>query len=214
MPKRGEVRRRSAAEQSLPSTHDLRRQQASACPVRTWLSSRWPLPATPAMPRISPAWRSRIDIARAAGCQASSRAGTPSQAEHRTGAETRAAPGARLRMSPSTISRPTISRASIFWSQSAVFSVATFRPPRSTVMRSEISSTSSSLWLMKMTALPRATKSRSALNSSRASAGVSTAVGSSRISTRALRASTRRISTRCCSPAERSLTRAPGRPRG
>ena len=78
-------------------------------------------------------------------------------------------------------------------------------------MRSEISSTSSSLWLMKMTALPRARNSRSALNSSRASAGVSTAVGSSRISTRAWRASTRRISTRCCSPADRSLTRASGR---
>ena len=88
--------------------------------------------------------------------------------------------------------------------------VPTFLPRRSTVTRSAISSTSRSLWEMKMTDTPSAVSARRTLNSSAVSCAVSTAVGSSRISTSAPRCSTRRISTRCCWPTPMSSTRARG----
>ena len=88
--------------------------------------------------------------------------------------------------------------------------VATFLPRRSTVTRSATASTSSSLCVMTMMAVPPAFSSRSTLNSSCASCGVSTAVGSSRISTLASRYSALRISTRCSWPTERFSTRACG----
>ena len=84
----------------------------------------------------------------------------------------------------------------------ALSTVATTRPPRSTVMRSETSSTSCSLCEMKTIALPSFAITRRVAKSSRASCGVSTAVGSSRIRTRASRCRALRISTRCCSPTE------------
>ena len=84
--------------------------------------------------------------------------------------------------------------------------VTTCSPWRSTVIRSPTSSTSFSLWEMNTTVRPVATRSRITPNSSPASAVVSTAVGSSRISVRVPRASIRRISTRCCSPTESCQT--------
>ena len=83
-------------------------------------------------------------------------------------------------------------------------------PRRSTTMRVQTESTSSSLWLMKMTAWPSAVMRRTTAKSSAASAGVSTEVGSSRISTSAPCSSAFTISTFCCSPAESCHTRRDG----
>ena len=77
-------------------------------------------------------------------------------------------------------------------------------------MRVQTESTSSSLWLMKMTAWPSAHMRRTTANSSAASAGVSTEVGSSRISTSAPCSSAFTISTFCCSPADSCHTRRDG----
>ena len=60
-------------------------------------------------------------------------------------------------------------------------------PLRITVMRSAISMTSRSLWEMKITDVPSAFSSRRMPKSSVVSWGVSTAVGSSRMSTLAPR---------------------------
>ena len=84
-------------------------------------------------------------------------------------------------------SRPTISAASERGVASAVSTVAIERPPRSTVTRSATAFTSCSLCEMKITVRPSSAISRSVSNSTSASCGVSTAVGSSRIRTRASR---------------------------
>ena len=112
---------------------------------------------------------------------------------------------------PGTARRgPTISLARLASVAPSVSTVSTFLPRRSTVTRSAISSTSRSLCEMKMTETPSAVSARSTLNSSAVSCAVSTAVGSSRISTSAPRCSTRRISTRCCWPTPMSSTQARG----
>ena len=85
------------------------------------------------------------------------------------------------------IARPTITSASAALDVLAAGSAATSRPARSTAMRSDTRRTSSSLWLMKSTESPSATMPRSVANSASLSCGVSTAVGSSRMSTRASR---------------------------
>ena len=160
----------------------------------TSASSVWPLPDTPAIPMISPARTVRSTWCRAP-IPRSLRADTPRSS--------RAAPPVTVRCSTSSSrSSPVISRASSWAVAPAVGRVISLTPLRSTVRRSDTSSTSLSLWLMKMTVSPVAARLRITLNRSSASGAVSTAVGSSRISTRAPRASTRRISTRCCSPTE------------
>ena len=63
---------------------------------------------------------------------------------------------------------------------------------------------------MKISDRPSATSCFSVANSDSDSCGVSTAVGSSRISTRASRYSAFRISTRCRSPTDSVPTRASG----
>ena len=67
----------------------------------------------------------------------------------------------------------------------AVGTVADRLSARSTVTRSETAITSCSLCEMKMTVRPSAAISRNVTKSVSASSGVSTAVGSSRMSTRA-----------------------------
>ena len=87
----------------------------------------------------------------------------------------------------------------------------TIAPRRSTTMRSATSNTSCSLWVMKTRLVWCSLRSvRMTRNRSSASCGVSTAVGSSRISTRASRYSAFRISARCWTPTGRSRTRASG----
>ena len=169
-------------------------------PNNTCATPCCPFPATPAIATISPA------------CNASSTCGDRSS---HTTPPTRVAP----RRAAGT-SRPTINSASRALSASGVARVATSRPPRSTATRSETRSTSSSLWLMKITDSPCATSWRSVAKSDCASAGVSTAVGSSRIRMRAPGwprsprrcpdTSAFRISTRWRSPTDSAPTRASG----
>jgi len=105
--------------------------------------------------------------------------------------------------------RPTIIAASSsseadgdFWPTTA--------PRRSTVIVSAISWTSLSLWEMNTTEVPPSLSCLMMRNRSWASAGVSTAVGSSRMSTEASLTSALMISTRCWMPTGRSSTRASG----
>ena len=100
--------------------------------------------------------------------------------------EHRRRPGAPAPRRPrSSTSRPTISSARLsLASRPPRSTVATFLPRRSTEMRSATSSTSSSLWVMRMIDGAARRAARAARRTARcASCGVSTAVGSSRIST-------------------------------
>ena len=109
----------------------------------------------------------------------------------------------------SSTARPTMSAAS-----SASVAVGgrspTTRPRRITVIRSAMACTSLSLCEMNTMDRPPERSSRMIRNRSSVSPGVSTAVGSSRISTLAWRISALMISTRCCTPTGRSSTRASG----
>src|SRR5258708_5661384 len=69
---------------------------------------------------------------------------------------------------------------------------------------------SRSLWVISTTVTPSCLSAARMRKSWSVSCGVSTALGSSRIRMRAPRNSTFRISTRCCSPTERSATSASG----
>ena len=147
----------------------------------TWASSLWPLPATPAMPRISPE-RTSSETPRKAGSSLSFSAWT-SRTERTTG------PGRNgVRSRTSSTSRPTISRArSDLVAPAAGSPAAVTLPRRMTVTRSAMASTSASLWLMKTMERPLAVIVRSVLKSSSTSCGASTAVGSSMIRTLAPR---------------------------
>ena len=144
------------------------------------ISSLWPLPSTPAMPTISPALTSNetpftLSIPRSSVTCRSSTFST-------------VAPGVDGGFSTrrSTL-RPTIASASESWVAPSRGTVSIVLPRRRTVIRSAISSTSFSLWLMKMIDFPSAFRLAMIAKSSPASCGVSTAVGSSRISTSASR---------------------------
>ena len=163
-----------------PAT-SIRPLAASSVPPITSASSRWPLPETPTMPRISPprssseTWRSGI------GCSGERRVLTPSSASS-TG------PGAISARAGGVSSWPHISiarRRAVMLSSLAA--AATTAPWRITTRRSVIARTSPSLWLMKITPKPCAASARIAANRPSVSCGVSTEVGSSRISTRAPR---------------------------
>ena len=143
-------------------------------------SSSWPLPATPAMPKISPARISKSTPADdlAAAVVADLQARRPSGGRRpdatrrgRRRAGRRARPSARRgppRRSPSAARWPTT------------------LPRRMTVIRSAISRTSYSLWLMKTMLWPSSARRRRTAKISSVSWGVRTAVGSSRTRTRAL----------------------------
>ena len=174
---------------TVPFVHGRRPAIASA-------SSRWPLPETPATAAISPA-RTVSETPLTATLPRSPSAQTSSSSS--TGGLSGRACPSRLTIS---MSRPTISAASDCGVASAVCTVASAFPARSTVTRSETAFTSCSLCEMKMTVLPSEAICRAVTNRLSASSGVSTAVGSSRIRTRASWYSALRISTRCCSPTE------------
>ena len=171
-------------------------------PSRASHSSVCPLPCTPATPRISPARTSN---------DTPSRAGLPSSpATVRSCTSSRTSPGlAGGLVTRSCTDRPTISEAS-----SASLAVGgrwpTTWPRRMTVMTSAISWTSLSLCEMNTRDRPPARRSRMIRNSSSVSPGVSTEVGSSRMSTLASRSSALTISTRCWTPTGRSSTSASG----
>ena len=106
--------------------------------------------------------------------------------------------------------RPTIASASSGGEVCAVSNVATISPRRITETRSVRLMISRSLWVMKRIVLFWLFSTLSISNSWSASAGVSTAVGSSSTRISAPRTSALRISTRCCRPTESSPTIASG----
>ncbi len=122
-----------------------------------------------------------------------------------------ASPGSAgfLRTTRSTL-RPTIIVASSSSSVSAGVVVPTTRPWRTTVIRSATASTSLSLWVMNRIERPDCGQRAHDREQPSVSCGVSTAVGSSRISRLASRSSALRISTRCWTPTGRSSTIASG----
>jgi hypothetical protein len=83
--------------------------------------------------------------------------------------------------------RPTIASASASTLVLAISQSCTTCPARITVTRSHSRITSLSLWVMRRMVVPAARSRPSTSNSCSVSCGVSTAVGSSRISTRAPR---------------------------
>ena len=93
-------------------------------------------------------------------------------------------------------SRPTICEARDA-SESFGEACPTTRPRRITVISSATARTSRSLWVMKTIEVPESASWRMIAMSSSVSCGVSTAVGSSRISTFAWRDRALTISTRC-----------------
>ena len=172
-------------------------------PARHSASSCWPLPSMPATPTISPA-RTLSDTPATAGSPRLERT-------CRSRASSTVAPGARSARVPSGAgTRPTMSSASCSCVKSRAMPPPTTRPARITVTRSASAATSASLCVISTMIVPASRSSRSTPNSSSTSCGVSTAVGSSRISPRPPRWSAFRISTRCCSPTDSPATRACG----
>ena len=111
----------------------------------------------------------------------------------------------RLLVDPEEHVAPDHQRARLASVAPSVDTVSIFLPRRSTVTRSAMSSTSRELVRDEDDRLaPSAVSVRRIRNSSAVSCAVSTAVGSSRISTSAPRSSARRISTRCWVPTEMS----------
>ena len=105
--------------------------------------------------------------------------------------------------------RPSATASSV--SAAVGSAVPTTLPRRMTVIRSATARTSRSLWVMKTIEVPGSLSWRMIAISSSVSCGVSTAVGSSRMSTFAWRESALMISTRCCTPTGRSSIRRRGR---
>ena len=163
-------------------------------PASASISSFCPFPDTPAIPRISPAYRSKLRSFTAFSFLSFS---TVRPLTRRIASFLVVFSVFRR---PMEISRPTISWASSCSVVSSFFRAFTRRPSRSTVIRSANSITSFILCVMKMMVQPMAAMLRRVPNSSLTSSGVRTAVGSSRIRILALRYSTFKISTRCCSP--------------
>ena len=149
-------------------------------PTSRLMSSVCPLPSTPPMPRISPACTS---------IEKSLRRGTlRSSKYHRCSALQTHSPISPVRsfLMSSVSWRWIIARAMSFSCTPRAI-CATTCPARMTVMRSPTCTTSRSLCEMKMMLFPSPLSSSMMRKSSIVSCGVSTAVGSSRMSTRAPR---------------------------
>ena len=175
-------------------------------PASASTKSFWPLPATPAMPTISPACTAKLTP------RTASRWASPCGLRTCRSVTCSTTPpilAGGLLTCRITL-RPTMAREIWAGEVCAVSNVLTTAPSRSTVARSLISITSFNLWVMKIIVLPLSAKRRSTKNSSRSSCGVSTAVGSSRIKISALRYSVLRISTRWRVPTGKSRTLALG----
>ena len=105
---------------------------------------------------------------------------------------------------------PTISSASSLADVEALSHVVTFLPARRIVALLVSALISSSLWEINRIAQPSSRKRRNTIKSWSASCGVNTEVGSSRINNEGFCNKQRRISTRCCSPTDKSPTCASG----
>ncbi len=105
-------------------------------------NSSWPLPATPAMPRISPPLTSTEMFRRCTPCGSS---GSIDRSLIKSRGRVAVRPDAAF---TSPMSAPTIMRASEAAVSSCGLQVATFLPPRKIVAVSHSRFTSSNLWLM------------------------------------------------------------------
>ncbi len=130
---------------------------------------RWPLPSTPATPRISPPRTDRLTSSSARRAVVA-RDREPLDAQPLARGRLGAALRPRRRRRPR--SRPTIARASSAAVEARGSREATTSPRRSTVTRVASASTSSSLWVTSTTVLPSSTRPRSTSNSSPTSSGV------------------------------------------
>ena len=176
--------------------------QRSCRPRMASVSSVWPLPWTPATARISPRAMSKV---------------MPSTTCWPVGAMTvrsltlnvvscgLAGALSRVRLT----ARPTIMEASSVVDAPGS-ALPTTLPRRMTVMVSDTAFTSRSLCEMKTIEVPLLFSWRMMSRSSSVSWGVSTAVGSSRMSTLASRTRALMISTRCWTPTGRSSISASG----
>ena len=174
-------------------------------PVSASINSAWPFPAIPAMPSTSPAWAVRF-----ISCKAVSNG----PAAGRFNPLIRKIAGALLRASGGVIADifdPTINSANCLVDLSCVFTSAIFSPPRKIVARLVSCLISSNLCEMNRTAQPCPAKLARTSNNCWVSCGVRTEVGSSIISKAGSCNKQRNISTRCCSPTDRSATRLSGR---
>ncbi len=168
-------------------------------PVIASVNCCCPLPATPAIPRISPPRMEKLTW---------SSTGLPPPMGRTTTslASTMTSPGLKGPLSKEKrMSRPTIILArSCTRLIDFVLQVDTLLPLLRTCTVWLNSMTSSILWVMKMALFPSASIFFRISFKSRDSPGVSTAVGSSRMRMSAPRYNSLRISTRCCSPTDRS----------
>ncbi len=150
-------------------------------PMMTSTSSAWPLPSTPAMPTISPAWMVRS----MSSSSARPPAGSASEVSSIVSIGVCVTVDSSVEGEGS--SEPTISSASWRAVTPVGSTSATVVPRRITVMASATLSTSSSLCEMNMTVRPSDFSSRRLSKSSSTSCGTRTAVGSSRMMIRAPR---------------------------
>ena len=200
-----------------PST-STRPESSSSRLENSSVRAACPLPSTPATPRISPARSSKSSPSRRRRpspptAAAPTTRSTTSPAEYSATswpASSSSRPSAEASVRSDT-SRPTMARASVGGSASAVAISAATRPPRMMTTRSVAWRISSSLWLMSTTARCwSATMRRSTSKSRRDSARVSTDVGSSKMITAGSRRRHLMISTRWRWEASRSPMRASG----
>lgn len=187
----------SARRTGRPRTR-IRRTRAGFAPISASALDVRPEPTRPAKPRISPSRSAkRFTGPFSRTCSASTSS---------TGAASRARRGFGGKLC--SMRRPTIISTSAPTSVRATSVVPTYCPSRSTVIRSHTSKISSRWCEMKIIATPRRLSSRITPNRCAASAGVSVAVGSSRISSRASSDSALPISTNCCCATDSSRTGA------
>ena len=194
------ARRRSAGpcdEISPPARVMTPDSLPSHSPVSAAINSSWPLPAIPAIPKISPA-RASIVISRSV----TENAFFFGRFNLLTESNISLLAGAFCRATSLTLV-PIINSASWRFDWPLVFTEPTFCPRRNTVARLVKARISSSLCEINNTASPFLANRRSTSKSCSVSCGVNTDVGSSMISNFGSCSKQRTISTRCCWPTDR-----------
>ena len=193
-----------ALEMGFPLS-EIKPESGRLSPRSVSASSVWPLPCTPATPRISPSRMSKLT--RSSKVAPVSPPGLTSETSSTWSATL---PGvAGFFSTCKSTGRPTIMEASSSWEASGE-ACPTTAPLRITVILSATALTSRSLWVMKMMDAPESASPLMIFMSPSVSCGVRTAVGSSRTSSSAPRANALTISTRCWTPTGRSSILASG----
>ena len=165
---------------------------AGGAPNRARASAERPDPCSPARPSTSPRRREK-----------ETSSNSPGRLKPRTSRYAPPAADAAFGRRSARV-RPAIIAESLRRSNSLLARLPSFLPSRSTVIVSESSVSSSSMWLMKMKVMPWAERRRMMPNSLATSGGVRAVVGSSRITRRAWRESTRTSRASCFSAALQS----------